>query len=191
MDFSDYIALISLCIALSTLIYSFLTNTKKYELTYQYFNDVLEWHNQCVEILISLSFNADKTKEKDNLLIKLSSMIEAGRFYFPNIDKKDGLGEKNPVAYKGYRNIVLDFLVYEYDLFKKEDCKKYLKHAELLRRYFTSYVFKYLQPEKHKRRIKKNTNIKDQCDFTLEDFLLKNIENLEYFNDLFSSIHKE
>lgn len=82
------------------------------------------------------------------MLAKLSSLIESGRFYFPNIDRKDGFGKQKPIAYQGYRNVILDFLVYEYQLFEKDDYVQYLKHAESLQRLFTSYVFQYLEPSK-------------------------------------------
>lgn len=98
---------------------------KKYELTYQYYNDILIWHNQVVEVLTSLMRNQPSNELKKQLLSKLSALIESGRFYFPNIDRKDGFGKQKPIAYQGYRNVGLDFLVYEYQLFEKEDYAKY------------------------------------------------------------------
>lgn len=132
MNISDWVAVISLPISVIALIYSFISNTKKYELTYQYYNDVLIWHNQVVEVLTSLRLNGTDNELKKQMLSKLSSLIESGRFYFPNIDRKDGFGKQKPIAYQGYRNVILDFLVYEYQLFEKDDYAKYLKHAESL-----------------------------------------------------------
>lgn len=152
MNISDWVAVISLPISVIALIYSFISNTKKYELTYQYYNDVLIWHNQVVEVLTSLRLNGTDNELKKQMLSKLSSLIESGRFYFPNIDRKDGFGKQKPIAYQGYRNVILDFLVYEYQLFEKDDYAKYLKHAESLQRLFTSYVFQYLEPSKQKRK---------------------------------------
>lgn len=57
MNISDWIAVISLSISVIALIYSFISNTKKYELTYQYYNDILIWHNQVIEVLTSLKLN--------------------------------------------------------------------------------------------------------------------------------------
>ncbi len=152
MNISDWIAVISLSISVIALIYSFISNTKKYELTYQYYNDILIWHNQVIEVLTSLKLNDTNDELKKQMLVKLSSLIESGRFYFPNIDRKDGFGKQKPIAYQGYRNVILDFLVYEYQLFEKDDYKQYLKHAEILQRFFTSYVFQYLEPSKQKKR---------------------------------------
>jgi hypothetical protein len=178
MNISDWIAVISLSISVIALIYSFISNTKKYELTYQYYNDILIWHNQVIEVLTSLKLNDTNDELKKQMLVKLSSLIESGRFYFPNIDRKDGFGKQKPIAYQGYRNVILDFLVYEYQLFEKDDYKQYLKHAEILQRFFTSYVFQYLEPSKQKKKIHKNTNIKVHTEFTINEFLSKSPESI-------------
>lgn len=143
-----------------------------------YFNDVLIWHNRVVEVLTSLRLNGTDNELKKQMLSKLSSLIESGRFYFPNIDRKDGFGKQKPIAYQGYRNVILDFLVYEYQLFEKDDYAKYLKHAESLQRLFTSYVFQYLEPSKQKKKIHKNTNIKVHTEFTINEFLSKSPESI-------------
>lgn len=178
MNISDWIAVISLSISVIALIYSFISNTKKHELTYQYYNDILIWHNQVIEVLTSLKLNDTNDELKKQMLVKLSSLIESGRFYFPNIDRKDGFGKQKPIAYQGYRNVILDFLVYEYQLFEKDDYKQYLKHAEILQRFFTSYVFQYLEPSKQKKKIHKNTNIKVHTEFTINEFLSKSPESI-------------
>lgn len=178
MNISDWVAVISLIISILALVYSFISNTKKYELTYQYYNDVLTWHNQVVEILARLRLNKINDELKRQMLSNLSSLIECGRFYFPNIDKKDGFGNEKPIAYQGYRNVILDFLVYEYQLFEKEDYEKYFKHAENLQRLFTSYVFQYLEPNKQKKKIHKNTNIKVHRELTIDEFLTKSPDSI-------------
>lgn len=179
MNISDWVTVISLIISILALVYSFISNTKKYELTYQYYNDVLTWHNQVVEILTGLRLSEKNTELKRQMLSKLSSLIECGRFYFPNIDKKDGFGKEKPIAYQGYRNIILDFLVYEYQLFEKEDYEKYSQHAENLQRLFTSYIFQYLEPNKQKRKMHKNTNIKEaHSELTINEFLEKSPESI-------------
>lgn len=181
MNISDWITVISLTISIIALIYSFISNTKKYELTYQYYNDVLIWHNQVVEVLTSLRLNETNNELKKQMLSKLSSLIESGRFYFPNMDRKDGFGKQKPIAYQGYRNVILDFLVYEYQLFEKEDHVQYLKHAVSLQRLFTSYVFQYLDPSKQKKKIHKNTNIKVHSEFTINEFLSKSSDSIYAF----------
>lgn len=178
MSVSDLIAIISILISVIALGYSFASNTKKYELTYQYYNDVLTWHNQVIETLTSLRLNASDERLKKQLLSKISSLIESGRFYFPNIDKKDGFGKQKPIAYQGYRNTILDFLVYEYQLFERDDYMEYFEHAEALQRLFTSCVFEYLEPQKQKKKIYKNTNINPHREFTISEFLSKSPESI-------------
>lgn len=173
MSLTDWISIISIVIAVVALVYSVLSNTKKYELTYQYYNDILSWHNRVVEVLTNLRLNMSNSELKANQLSRLSSLIENGRFYFPNIDRKDGFGKDKPMAYQGYRNVILDFLVYEYQILEKSDCEKYLKHTDALQRLFTSYVFQYLEPKKHYKKIKRNTDISQKTQFTINEFLQK------------------
>ena len=178
MNISDWIAIISLSISVIALIYTFVSNTKKYELTYQYYNDILVWHNQVIEVLTSLKLNSSNNELKKQMLAKLSALIENGRFYFPNIDKQDGFGKQKPIAYQGYRNVILDFLVYEYQLFEKKDHIQYLEYAEIFQRLFTSYVFQYLEPSKQKKKIHKNTNIKVHEELTINEFLFTSPESI-------------
>lgn len=165
----DIIALGSLIVAAAALIYE--ARVKKYELTYQYYSDVLSWHDQVVEVLIGLRLNAgDRDFVRENL-VKLSALIETGRFYFPNLYEKNGFGTDKPAAYRGYRNGVLDPLVHSYGLFERPDCPKHADHALMLQRVFTSYVFEYLKPRKQQKRIYRNTMIKCPKELTTDEFL--------------------
>jgi hypothetical protein len=89
------------------------SNTKRYELSYQYYTDIREWHANTARTLIKLKELYDSQQidfvRKRELLGELSSQIEIGRFYFPNIDKGDKHGLDKPMAYRGYRNAVSDF----------------------------------------------------------------------------------
>lgn len=121
---SDYISIGSLIASVSAVVYTYFSNTKKYELTSQYRNEVLCWFGDTIKILMDLKHHCQlRSLNEDvrfNLLSALSSKIEVGRFYFPNIDKGDSFGVNKPFAYKGYRNLILDFLVFSYRLYKKE-----------------------------------------------------------------------
>ena len=64
MTCSDWVSIISLIIAVVALIYSMVSNTKKYELTYQYYNDVLDWHNSSVETIKNLSLCTDDEESR-------------------------------------------------------------------------------------------------------------------------------
>ena len=67
-----------------------------------------------------------------------------GRFYFPNVDKQDNYGKDKPSAYQGYRNIVLEFLMYFYDTAKRDDVKVHVHALWSFMRLYTSAVFKNL-----------------------------------------------
>lgn len=168
---TDLIAFVSLIIAIVALVYSILSNTKRYELTYQYYNDVLNWHNNVIETITNLRINTNNKELKTQYLAKLSALIETGRFYFPNIDKNDGFGNEKPSAYQGYRNIVLDFLVFEYNIYSRENCNEYIEYDDVLQRLFTSFIFDYLKPEKHRKKVYKNTNISKVQETTIDEFL--------------------
>lgn len=184
MNLSDYVSIISILIAASTLVYSVISNTKKYELTYQYYNDILQWHNMVIEILIYLQLNNVNHDLKMEKLSKLSSLIEQGRFYFPNIDRGDCFGKDKPSAYQGYRNIVLDSLVYLYQIFFKDDYMKYKEHIKRLQRLFTSLVFDYLEPSKQGKQVHKRTMLRRNNEITLEDILNS---SPEYIFDLYDN----
>ena len=177
MTTSDWIAGISLVVAFAALLYTVISNTKKYELTYQYYQDVVAWHSDVIKVIAQLK----ATNEEDSkrvYLAELSALIETGRFYFPNIDQHDNFGVDKPMAYRGYRNVVLDFLVYEYQLFDREDSNKYVKHAESLQRLFTSYVFQHLDPKKLQKEVKHNTSIQMKNEITINEFLKQSPESI-------------
>lgn len=174
---SDWIAGISLAVAFVALIYTIISNTKKYELTYQYYQDVVAWHSDVIKVITQLKAT-NVENEKNTYLAELSALIETGRFYFPNIDLHDGFGANKPLAYRCYRNVVLDFLVYEYQLFEREDSNKYVEHAESLQRLFTSYVFQYLNPKKLQKKIKHNTSIQMKNSITINEFLKQSPESI-------------
>ncbi|MGB5024040.1 MAG: hypothetical protein WBO44_01765, partial [Saprospiraceae bacterium] len=110
MGTSDVIAFSSAIVSLIALIYSYRSNTKKYELVSQYRTEVLSWYKETVNILIFLREQAKqdfpKKELKDEAMAKLSSLIEVGRFYFPNIIKGDNFGSNKPLAFQGYRNLI-------------------------------------------------------------------------------------
>jgi len=184
MNTAEILSFSSLLLSLVVFIYAYTTNSKRYELTSQYRREVLDWFSQTTIILSSLRAvicDEDGKKDKHNLLCKLSAQIEVGRFFFPNIDKADGLGKEKPLAYQGYRNLVLDFLVYSYRLFKKEDAGDYQHHAEVLQRYFTSYVFELIEPKKFIKETKKHTKKTFNQELSFEDFISREPEIIEMY----------
>lgn len=131
----------------------------KYAIETEYCDQLLSWHGQVVESLLSLrAFSAQNTAPEMRLhLIKLSSLIEQGRFYFPNI-KSDQHGLSKPPAYRGYRNIALDFLVASHKLYSKPRTDSTDRHGEFLQRMFTSVVFDVVRPTERLKRIREMTD---------------------------------
>lgn len=185
MNTSDYVAIGSLIISIIAVCYTHLTNTKKYELTSQYRSELMNWFSETVEILIKLKLNAKSNLEnlelKNELLSRLSAKIEIGRFYFPNVDKNDGFGKEKQKANRGYRNLTLDFLVFSYQIFEKNDAKKYLSHAESLQKHYTNELFDILNPKEFLKETKKHTNKTFSKELRFEDFIEKEPKALEYY----------
>lgn len=185
MTTSDYIATGSLIIAISAFIYSYLTNTKKYELTSQYRSEILNWYSTTIELLIKLRHEAEANfvdrDLKRELLSRLSAQIEIGRFYFPNIDKGDDFGCDKPFAYKGYRNLLLDFLVYSFRLYDNPNPMLYIKHADFLQRHFTSHLFETIDPSAFLKETKKYTSKTFAKELIYEDFIKTDPEKLRFY----------
>lgn len=184
MSTTEIIAFGSVAISLIALIYAYMSNTKKYELTSQYRREVLDWFSETTLILSSLRtviWKEDGKEAKQTLLCKLSAQIEIGRFFFPNVDKGDGFGKEKPLAYQGYRNLVLDFLVFSYQIFKKDNATNYQDHAGVLQRYFTSYVFEIIEPKKFLKETRRHTNKTFIKELSFDDFIQKEPEIIEMY----------
>lgn len=102
-------------------IYVLLTNTRRYELTTQLRTEILCWYSETTKIMIEIIHYIDKdifythsfTQDRISLLSKLSSQIEIGRFYFPNVPSKEQYGKSKPLAYQGHRHAIVEF-VYQF-----------------------------------------------------------------------------
>ncbi len=175
LTFSNIVSLFSLGLASVSLIYSIRSNTKNYELIIDYRKNVLSWYSSVIEDIVTLKHIIhDKNHEKSKKIEKLahlSALIEKGRFYYPNVITGDSYGNEKPLAYRGYRSIPLEFLVYFYEIVKKDDADKYIDHLRFLERHFTSYLFEDLDPVSHNKKQSKFLKIKYRNDSTLEDFI--------------------
>jgi hypothetical protein len=177
MDFSNnlwtnVLSVVSLAFAGTTFYFYFRDRKReKYSIASDYCRQLMEWHGETVEILIGLrNATQDKDKKKD-FLTKLSAQIEKGRFYFPNIDKGNRFGKDKPIAYQGYRNLTLDFLVYSYNLFDKDDAGQFLEHAAVFQREFTSIIFSVVRPKETLEEIKGLTDKFLAPDKIFDDYL--------------------
>jgi len=180
---SDYIALGSLIISVIAIIISIITNTKKYELTGTQRAEILDWYYKVTENLISLRLYISQNKDfdKERYLSELSALIELGRFYFPNINNKSGYGNEKSSAYRGLRDVTLEFLVYSFDICQKNNASEYIAHLEQLQKLFTSRVYDMLEPQKYRKMIKKNTKLSVDDGISLVEFLSTDPSKSNYF----------
>ena len=88
-------------------------------------------------------------------MVRLSSLIDTGRWYFPN-QWTDDYGTHKEPAYRGMRQPVLDYVVEAYDLLKDSHSTESLR-AELIaaQREFVSHIQEVLDPRKREQEIKK------------------------------------
>ena len=180
---------ITAVIAIVGAIYAIVTNTKRYELTECYRKELLEWYTKTVEIMIALihhaKFDDPHTQEsiakKTELLSRLSVQVEVGRFYFPNVDRKDRFGDHKPSAYRGRRHIVLELLLHFYKTASWEDCGAKIGTLRECERHFTSILFDTIEPRKRNKLYSKYTALAVPEGKTLGDFLSENPEHLYVF----------
>ncbi|WP_049975985.1 hypothetical protein [Azospirillum sp. B506] len=88
----------------------------------EYFNGLRAWADSCCDVLTEachLSY-LDPTRcdgesffvQRQRILVALSSLIDRGRWYFPNY--KVEYGQHKEAAYRGHRHEILDSLVAAY-----------------------------------------------------------------------------
>jgi hypothetical protein len=175
-EFTNLISYVSLIIS-GTLAIFYIKDRhhKKYAIESDYSNQLLTWHASVIDVLTELSWNAEQRNDdkKFSLLPRLSSLIEQGRFFFPNIDPHS-YGTEKPPAYRGYRNLALDFLVATYNLHHKPSTANTDKQAIYLQRLFTSIVFEIVRPSDRLATIRKLTDRYFVKDLSVEDLQEQN-----------------
>jgi len=180
-------SILSAIVAIMALASSHFQNqVKKYEIKRDYQDDIINWFSKTTQILINLRLflihqTEDYELNKMALLSELSTQIEIGRLYFPNIDKNDGLGLEKPKAYRGHRNLTLVFLVYSFDIFLLKNSLKYEKHLLRLQREYTSIICEIIDPESFLDETKKHSDKFFNQRISVQEFLEKNPENADLF----------
>ena len=118
-------------------------------------NAIWNWHCRCLQIMNQLQICDNSDSERKQLLSKLSTLIDEGRFFFPNIDKKDRLGFWKYSANRGYRNYHLDYLVDFYNAYTKPNVDNFEDTIKLKKK-FTSSVLVFLCPEKFIKKLSRD-----------------------------------
>jgi len=182
---SSIVSVIALAVSAYSVFYTVRSNTKHFEFSETYFKDIVTWHSDVIGAMVYMRHilydNETFKKEKISVLAKISSLIETGRFYFPNIDLGDGYGKEKPIAYQGYRNLVLDFVVFFYDVSKNENALEYIDHLKWLERNFTSYVFEFIDPKKQGDARREMMRLYASEEMRFEDFIRKDTSALDRF----------
>lgn len=182
--------LVTIVIAVIGGVYAIVTNTKKYELTENYRKELLDWYSTTVSIMIDIIhhvksgefFELSFKPKRIELLSRLSTQTEIGRFYCPNVIKKDGFGKRKPSAYQGYRHINLEFLLHFYSVACNADstgCANVLWDME---RHFTSMIFDTIEPRKRNKLYSKYTEITIPEGRSIEDYIRENPEKISVFS---------
>lgn len=175
MEISDLLTIVSIIvtiiIAIIGGIYGIITNTKRFELSERYKNELLSWYGKVVFIISKLQGECSG-KERNDTLQELSALIEVGRFFFPNINKKDKFGKEKPLAYQGYRHVALDFLILIYQMGDDKNISKCREKIEYMERNFTSIVFEIISTNKRIKSIKQYTKITMPREMSIEDFMV-------------------
>lgn len=169
-EFTNVISYVALVVSATLAIFYLRDRSHaRYAIERDYCNQLLIWHASVVDLLIELCACSERNVDvKRPSLIKLSSLIEQGRFYFPNITP-ESYGQDKPPAYRGYRNVALDFLVASYKLHHKPHTEVNKKQAEILQRHFTSVVFEIVRPSDRLSTIRKLTDRYFVKDLSVED----------------------
>lgn len=127
--------------------------------TDQYFSGVRTWADQvcCAvsEAIHLVSRQGIDEPSKHPVLIKLSHLIDTGRWHFPNQWSADYGLDKEP-AYRGIRQPVLNCVVAAYNALKESDDSGD-KRDELwaIQRHFVSYIQETLDPRSREQEIRK------------------------------------
>jgi len=158
MTSSDWLSLASCILAGIAVLISILTSKRRLEFTCSTYAEILQWYQLCIEELTTARHSlGEESFCMTEHLAKLSSLIEVGRFFFPNKRSADGYGNGKESAYQGNRDAALDYLVFSYELLKKDNPEAYTEHLRQLSRGFTSRVFDVLNPRKHNEQLKRNS----------------------------------
>lgn len=174
MEIEGVVAVLSLVLSLG-LAFFYMRDRRaaKFSLTAEYCASLLEWHAHVAEqLIVSRALERERTSEQHRMdLAHLSSLIEQGRFMFPNIEKGDGFGADKPPAYQGYRNLALDFLVASHNLLREPPSDEARVKLELLQRHFTSVVYEIVRPKERLETIRALTDRYFAKNQSFEDFL--------------------
>lgn len=143
----------------------------KFNIEKSHIDNLLMWHREVVLALVDLRDESIDPKIRSEKRRLLSTLIEQGRFYFPNFDRGDGFGKDEPTAYRGYRHLTLDFLVAAFNLSGNPDTPGFHRSMKTLQRHFTSMIFATANPPGRLDRLRRMTGQLPATRESYEQFL--------------------
>jgi hypothetical protein len=125
--------------------------------------DLRDWANEAIDTLSEATYVCGDLEEKSaeyrtatfSCRHRLSSIIDRGRFFLPNIRRNEH-GVDKPTAYRGFRHAVLDPLVAAERVLSIGDQGAFIdrKHAVIaMKREFVSAIQQILDPERHNQEV--------------------------------------
>lgn len=128
----------------------------------EYFRDIREWSNKVIETMEQCRFlcyidpnnksSIDFYIERAKLISKLSTLLDQGRFFFPNKEAEHGLHKL--FANQGIKHDVLEEVENAYKIALKLDYKKQEHNSSLkteivaCKKRFVNHVFIAIEPKK-------------------------------------------
>lgn len=154
---SDWVAVASAGISVMALVVNIVITSRQTRVsveTFKFNNDtqLMGWANRVV-VAMSEAYHLTAATNTQALATNLSALIDEGRWYFPNLGKKETDVEK-PGAYRGARQAVLDHIVAVYDAvaaMPTADEGARQEHMESIRdsrRHFVSEIQRAVDPRR-------------------------------------------
>jgi hypothetical protein len=115
---SDWVGVISAGVSVMALALNIALTSRQTRVsveTFKFNNDtqLMNWANRVV-VAMAEAYHLNPKTDLQTLATTLSALIDEGRWFFPNIGKKE-TDHGKPVAYQGTRQAVLDSIVAVYD----------------------------------------------------------------------------
>jgi hypothetical protein len=176
----DLISIVALVVSVAAAGATIVTNLRGQRR--QYFSEMRRWADAgCDQLseavhlcdLDPATSAVDFVACRHALRVSLSSLIDRGRWFFPNLRDHE-VGVDRDKAYRGFRPPVLDELVAAYRLVGKLDPEGHASNAELreplvsAKRRFSSEIQVYLDPRKREMKFTRMTEYRGDAPIEAE-----------------------
>jgi hypothetical protein len=156
-EMSDWVAVASAAVSVLALVLNIVITSRQTRVsveTFKFNNDtqLMNWANRVV-VAMAEAYHLTAKTDVHPLATNLSALIDEGRWYFPNMGKKETDHEK-PGAYRGMRQAVLDHIVAAYNAvvaMPRADEQAWQQHMASIheaRRHFVSEIQHAVDPRR-------------------------------------------